>query len=84
MHNNIAEVSKAELRYIRQHAPRGMFKMVQQRTGRSRSQVDYQLRKDPRKQDLTIIDAAREILSVATGLSYEKFLSARGGQRDHP
>jgi hypothetical protein len=51
--------------------PKGVVKMVMIRTGKTRSQVLYQLVQMPSNQDLEIITAFREILYVITGLSFE-------------
>ncbi|TKC08006.1 hypothetical protein FA048_12645 [Pedobacter polaris] len=68
---DIQEASQVELLYLRHNAPRGMWKMVEIRTGKSRSQVHYQIMQMPNNQDLEIIQAAREILFAVTGLKYE-------------
>jgi hypothetical protein len=65
-----SRASLKELQFIRKHAPRGMWKMVEIRTGKTRSQVDYQLRQLPENQDLRVVNAAREILLTITGLSF--------------
>ncbi|HEY9560342.1 MAG TPA: hypothetical protein VIR29_06095 [Anseongella sp.] len=44
--------------------------MVQLKTGKTRSQVDYQLRLHPEKQDSVITGTARELLEAITGLRY--------------
>lgn len=60
-----------ELLFIKKKMPKGMVKMVMIRTGKTRSQVLYQLVQMPSNQDLEIITAFREILYVITGLSFE-------------
>ncbi|MDX3917013.1 MAG: hypothetical protein QHC79_25955 [Pseudosphingobacterium sp.] len=72
MHKHFEKISRDEICFIRRNAPRGLYRMVQRKTGRSRAQVDYQLRLEPRHQDLVVIQAAREILKVVTGLSFHK------------
>lgn len=67
---NHQRASKRELRFIRRHAPRGMWHMVRTRTGKTRSQIDYQLRLMPDNQDPDIIQATREIFFVVTGKRY--------------
>lgn len=65
------EATQEELLFIRHNMPRGMVSMIMKRTGRSRSQVLYQIIQMPEKQDEEIITAAREILFAVTGLKYE-------------
>jgi hypothetical protein len=60
-----------ELLFIKKKMPKGVVKMVMIRTGKTRSQVLYQLVQMPSNQDLEIITAFREILYVITGLSFE-------------
>lgn len=69
-YSDTKKVSREEILFIRKHAPRGMWNMISLRTRKTRSQVDYQLRKTPKKQDITIIQAARDILFAATGLYF--------------
>lgn len=64
------KASASELEFMRKNAPRGLWKMIQVKTRKSRSQVDYQLRLCPEKQNPIIIDAARELFHAATGLTY--------------
>lgn len=65
--NNIKPASREEIFFIRDRAPRGMWKMVEIRTGRTRAQVLYQIKQMPDIQDLKVIQAAREILEAITG-----------------
>lgn len=78
MHKFCEKISKAELRFIREHAPRGLWKMVQLKTGKTRSQVDYQLRLHPEKRDPVIIGTARELLEATTGLRYRSESGSHG------
>lgn len=59
-----------ELLWIRHVMPKGMLKMVEVRTGKSRAQVRYQLYNMPENQDAEIITAIREILYVVTRKKY--------------
>ena len=75
MHKNIdiiKKASKKEIQFLRGSAPRGMWKMVEIRTNRSRMQVNYQIMQMPINQDREIIQATREILFAITGLKYEQ------------
>lgn len=75
MHKNIdiiKKASKKEINFLRTSAPRGMWKMVEIRTKRSRMQVNYQIMQMPFNQDREIIQATREILFAITGLKYEQ------------
>jgi len=69
--NNITKASPDELNFINSHMPRGMVAMIQVRTGSSRSQIRYQLERNPRFQNPLIIQAAREILQAVTGKRFE-------------
>lgn len=69
--NETAEASHDELIFIKKSMPKGMVKMVMIRTGKSRSQVLYQLVQMPINQDLEIITAFREILFAITQLRFE-------------
>lgn len=64
------KATPGELEFIRKNAPRGLWKMIQIRTKKSRSQVDYQLRQTPENQDPLIIDTTRELFHAVTGLVY--------------
>ncbi|MBB6131526.1 hypothetical protein [Mucilaginibacter lappiensis] len=64
--------SQEEILFLRKHAPKGLWKMVEFRTKRTKAQVLYQIMQMPENQDLLIIQAVREILFVVTGLVYEK------------
>lgn len=64
------KASKRELAFIRKHAPHGLWKMIQAKTKKSRSQVDYQLRLAPENQDPDIIEATRELFYAVTQLVY--------------
>lgn len=66
------KASQKELDFIRKNAPRGLWKMIQIKTNKSRSQVDYQLRLSPEKQDSVIIETTRELFQVVTGLVYNE------------
>ncbi|WP_026715227.1 hypothetical protein [Flavobacterium daejeonense] len=65
------EASEEELLFIKKNMPKGMVKMVMIRTGKTRSQVLYQLIQMPNNQDLDIITAFREILFAITQLRFE-------------
>lgn len=67
---DFVEATQAELTFIRHNMPKGMVKMVQIRTGKSRSQVLYQIVQMPENQDADIIQAFREILYAITRLKY--------------
>jgi len=69
--NTFKKASQDELIFICHNMPRGMVSMIQARTGATRSEVLYQLRSGAKVQKTEIIRAAREILFVVTGLSYE-------------
>lgn len=66
------KATQKELEFIRKNAPKGLWKMIQTKTNKSRSQVDYQLRLSPEKQDPVIIEATRELFQVVTGLVYNE------------
>lgn len=75
MHKNtdiIKKASKKEIVFMKNAAPRGMWKMVEIRTKKTRMQVLYQITQMPPKQDKEIIQASREILFAITGLKYEQ------------
>ena len=75
MHKNIdiiKKASKKEIQFLRRSAPRGMLRMVEIRTNRTRTQVSYQIMQMPFNQDREIIQATREILFAITGLKYEQ------------
>jgi hypothetical protein len=59
--------SREEILFLRDKAPRGMWKMVEIRTGATREQVLYQIKQMPSNQNLEVIQAAREILKAITG-----------------
>ena len=61
-----------ELLFIKEKMPKGMVKMVMIRTGKTRSQVLYQLVQMPLNQDEEIIEAFREILYAVTRLRFSK------------
>lgn len=65
------KASRKELEFIRKHAPHGLWKMIQERTNKSRSQVDYQLRLSPENQDPIIIETTRELFQAVTGLVFD-------------
>lgn len=67
LENSIKPASQEEILFLRHKAPRGMWKMVEIRTGLTRSQVLYQIMQMPENQDLEVIQASREILKVITG-----------------
>ncbi|WP_286850692.1 MULTISPECIES: hypothetical protein [Sphingobacterium] len=69
--NKFVKASRQELDFIRKHAPRGLWKMIQLKTNKSRSQVDYQLRLSPEHQDRTIIETTRELFQAVTGLTFK-------------
>lgn len=54
--------SDDELKWIDENMPKGIIKMVEILTGKTRQQVRYQLYDKPRNQDGEIITALREIL----------------------
>ena len=64
--------SREELLFLRDNNEKGIVSMVMKRTGKTRSQVLYQLLSMPENQDLNIINAFREILFVVTGKTYLK------------
>lgn len=66
------KATQKELDFIRKNAPKGLWKMIQRKTRKSRSQVDYQLRLSPEKQDPVIIETTRELFHVVTGLVYNE------------
>jgi hypothetical protein len=70
--NIFREASQDELIFINHNMPRGMVSMIQARTKATRSEILYQLQRNPKKQKSGIIQAAREILFAITGLSYEE------------
>lgn len=71
-------VSKEELEFLRHHMPRGMVSMIVARTKEPRWRVVYELGKNSGNvRDTKIIQAAREILYVVTGLSYQEEKSKR-------
>ncbi|MEL7585309.1 MAG: hypothetical protein AAGU19_01260 [Prolixibacteraceae bacterium] len=76
MHNNseniFKEASQDELIFVNHNMPRGMVSMIQVRTNATRSEILYQLQRNPKKQKPDVIQAAREILFAITGLSYEE------------
>ncbi|MGV8135980.1 MAG: hypothetical protein AB2L20_12255 [Mangrovibacterium sp.] len=76
MHNKseliFKEASQDELIFINHNMPRGMVSMIQARTKAKRSEILYQLQRNPKKQNPGVIQAAREILLAITGLSYEE------------
>ena len=80
MHNLSDTFNRAsldELIFINHNMPRGMVSMIQARTGATRSEVLYQLKHNAKVQKPEIIQAAREILFVVTGLSYEEIKRAK-------
>ena len=70
--NIFREASQDELIFINHNMPRGMVSMIQARTKATRSDILYQLQRNPKKQKPDVIQAAREILFAITGLSYEE------------
>ncbi len=66
------KASREELFFLRDNLEKGIIGLAQKRTGKSRSQVQYQLLSMPDNQDLEIINALREILFVVTGKYYKK------------
>lgn len=68
--DNFIVATQDELDFINHHMPKGMVAMIMKRTGKSRSQVIYQLTQAPAKQDEEIINAAREILYAVTRKRY--------------
>lgn len=72
LENNIKPASREEIFFIRDKAPRGMWKLIEIRTGRTRAQVLYQIKQMPDAQDLVIIQAAREILKAVTGEVFDE------------
>ena len=66
--------SQEELLFFRKHAPKGMWRMVEFKAQCAKSQVLYQIMQMPDNQNLNIIQAAREILFVVTGLQYKKLM----------
>ncbi|RYX87518.1 hypothetical protein EON73_01215 [bacterium] len=69
---DIKPASREEIFFIRDKAPRGLYRMIEIRTGRTRAQVLYQIKQMPDIQDLEIIHAAREILKAITGEVYDE------------
>lgn len=67
LENDIKPASREEIFFIRDKAPRGMWRLIEIRTGRTRAQVLYQIKQMPDVQDLVVIHAAREILKAVTG-----------------
>jgi hypothetical protein len=65
--SDIKPASREEIFFIRDKAPRGMWRLIEIRTGRTRAQVLYQIKQMPDIQDLEVIQAAREILKAVTG-----------------
>ncbi|RYE13183.1 MAG: hypothetical protein EOP34_09375 [Rickettsiales bacterium] len=72
LENDIKPASREEIFFIRDKAPRGMWKLIEIRTGRTRAQVLYQIKQMPDAQDLVIIQAAREILKAVTGEVFDE------------
>ena len=72
LENDIKPASREEIFFIRDKAPRGMWKLIEIRTGRTRAQVLYQIKQMPDAQDLVIIQAAREILKAVTGEIFDE------------
>ncbi|RYE15011.1 MAG: hypothetical protein EOP34_04780 [Rickettsiales bacterium] len=70
--NSIKPASQEEILFLRHKAPRGMWKMVEIRTGLTRQQVLYQIMQMPENQNLDVIQAAREILKAITGDEFGK------------
>jgi hypothetical protein len=70
--NSIKPASQEEILFLRHKAPRGMWKMVEVRTGLTRQQVLYQIMQMPENQNLDVIQAAREILKAITGDEFGK------------
>lgn len=60
--DSFVQATPEELKWIDEVMPKGMVKMVEHLTGRSRQQVRYQLYGAPKSQDGEIITALREIL----------------------
>lgn len=70
--NTFKEASQDELIFINHNMPRGMVSMINVRTGATRAEILYQLSHNAKVQKPDIIQAAREILFVVTGLNYEQ------------
>ena len=66
------KASREELFFLIDNLEKGIIGLAQKRTGKTRSQVQYQLLSMPDNQDLEIINALREILFVVTGKSYKR------------
>lgn len=69
--------SREELEFIRHNLIRGMISLIVYRTCVPRWKVLYELERYPVKQDENIIQAAREILYVVTGLDFQAELVKR-------
>lgn len=69
--------SREEIEFIRHNLIRGMISLIVYRTDEPRWKVLHQLERCPVKQNENIIQAAREILYVVTGLDFQAELAKR-------
>ncbi len=69
--------SREEIEFIRHNLLNGMISLIMYKTGEPRWKVLYELERYPVKQNEKIIQAAREILFVVTGLDYQAELAKR-------
>lgn len=80
MHNKSKHYKNAgreELEFLRHNMVRGMIALISHRTGVPRWKVIYELERYPEQQNPEIVQAAREILFVVTGLDFETELAKR-------
>jgi len=71
------QAGREELEFLRHNMIKGMIAMIVFRTKMPRWKVIYELERYPQEQNAEIVQAAREILFVVTGLDFETEVARR-------